>query len=336
MATLAVDAMGGDFGPQVTVPATLQAVEACKGLRVLLFGQKKLIESYLPKGLPAELGDRITILHCETMVANDESPAKAVRYKKQSSMAKMLEAVKTGAAEGCVSAGNTGALMALGKHTLGMSDSMERPAIISSLPRADGGRTLMLDLGANIGCDSELLYQFALMGCAVARCLDESGARPRVALLNVGSEASKGNDQVKAANELLLADPEIEYVGYIEGSDLFSGAAEVVVCDGFVGNVALKTMEGLARYIIAQVGQQFVHTWWQRLAKWLLWLFWQPIERTINPAAYSGAVLVGLQGLTVKTHGGSSIEEFARALVLAVEYVDKNFVARVESELQGH
>jgi glycerol-3-phosphate acyltransferase PlsX len=329
MITLAVDAMGGDFGPDVTIPAVQKAVSAQPDLRVLLFGDSGKMQTLLA-GQPS---DRIVVVHCEQSVGMGESPAIAIRTKKQSSMALMLAAVRDGEADGCVCAGNTGALMALSRHILKTTDSIDRPAIVSALPREDGKHTFVLDLGANVGCDSEQLYQFAVMGQAVAQVLDGSPS-PSIALLNIGSEDIKGNDQVKATNELLRADPSLNYIGYIEGSDLFRAKADVVVCDGFVGNVTLKTIEGLARYIMAQMKHEFNRNGWTRLFGWLVAPLWRKVEQRINPSGYNGAAFVGLRGVVVKSHGNANIEEFYQAMRFARQYVDKKLPEKIESLLK--
>ena len=261
-----------------------------------------------------------------------ESPAIALRTKKQSSMALMLQAVRDGDADGCVSAGNTGALMVLSRHILKTTESIDRPAIISALPREDGKHTFVLDLGANVGCDSEQLYQFAVMGQAVAQVLDDT-RQPSVALLNIGSEEIKGNDQVRAANDLLREDTGLNYIGYVEGSDLFRAKADVVVCDGFVGNVALKTIEGLARYVMSEVRREFRQNWWSRLLGLLVLPLWKKVEERINPSGYNGAAFVGLRGVVVKSHGNADAYEFNQAILSARQYVDKNLPQKIENLL---
>ncbi|MBA56200.1 MAG: phosphate acyltransferase [Pseudomonadales bacterium] len=329
MVTLAVDAMGGDFGPDVTVPAVLRALSEQQDLRVLLFGNQEKLQSMVgPRNV-----DRLTICHSEQIIGMGESPAVALRTKKQSSMAMMLNAVSAGQADGCVSAGNTGALMALSRHILKTTESIDRPAIISALPREDGKHTFVLDLGANVGCDSEQLYQFAVMGQAVAQVLDGS-RKPSVALLNIGSEEIKGNDQVKAANDLLRADTTLNYLGYVEGSDLFRDKVDVVVCDGFVGNVALKTIEGLARYIISEVRREFSRNWWSRILGMLVVPLWRKLESRINPSGYNGAAFVGLRGVVVKSHGNADAIEFNQAISAARQYVDKKLPEKIENLLR--
>lgn len=326
MVTLAVDAMGGDYGPRITVPATLDALKRQSDLRVLLFGDQDKIAPFLVP-LPA---DRFQIVHTRQAVDMGDSPSRALRAKKDSSMALMLKAVKEGLADGCVSGGNTGALMVLSRSILKTSESIDRPAIVSALPREDGGHTFMLDLGANVGSDSEQLYQFAIMGQAFAQVMD-GRTFPRIALLNIGSEEIKGNDQVKAASDLLKADSSINYVGFVEGSDLFRGQVDVVVCDGFVGNVALKTVEGLARFIMAETRKEFSRTPWHKLLGFLFSPVWRNVEKRINPGAYNGAVLAGLKGVVVKSHGDADAEEYCKAILSARDYVDKQLPQRIES-----
>lgn len=331
MVTLAVDAMGGDFGPRVTVPAIVQALKAQQDLRVLLFGRQSEIQPFLSSiaDFPAE---RLVVTHCEDVIGMADSPSVALRGKKNASLRVMLEAVRSGEADGCVSAGNTGALMAISRHVLRTTDCIDRPAIFSALPRSNGSHTYVLDLGANVGCDSEQLYQFARMGRAVVRVL-ENIPNPRIALLNIGSEDIKGNDQVKLAHELIRQDTQLNYVGFVEGSDLFIDKADVVVCDGFVGNVALKTVEGLARYIIGEVRNVFVSDWLGRFIGWLIRPYWRRIEARLNPGRYNGAALIGLKGVVVKSHGNAGEAEFLRALQLASEYVTKQLSIRIEQEL---
>jgi phosphate acyltransferase len=331
MVTLAVDAMGGDSGPRITVPAIVQALKAQQDLRVLLFGRQSEIQSFLPPAseIPPE---RLVVTHCDEVIGMAESPSTALRSKKNSSLRLMLEAVRSGEADGCVSAGNTGALMAISRHVLRTTDCIDRPAIFSALPRSDGRHTYVLDLGANVGCDSEQLYQFARMGRAVVRVL-ENIPNPRIALLNIGSEDIKGNDQVKLAHELIRQDQQLNYVGFVEGSDLFIDKADVVVCDGFVGNVALKTVEGLARYIIGEVRDVFASDWLGRIVGWLIRPYWRRIEARLNPGRYNGAALIGLKGVVVKSHGNAGEAEFLRAVQLASEYVTKQLSVCIEQEL---
>ncbi len=331
MVTLAVDAMGGDHGPRITVPAIVQALSARQDLRVLLFGRQSDIAPLLG-GAAVAIAQRLEVVHTDESVGMADSPSVVLRAKKDSSMRLMLDAVRDGRADGCVSAGNTGALMAMSRHVLKMADCIERPAIVSALPRPDGRHTFVLDLGANVSCDSEQLYQFARMGRAVARVLDGI-ANPRIALLNIGSEDSKGNDQVKLAQELIRADEQLNYIGYVEGTDLFGDSADVVVCDGFVGNVALKTIEGLARFILREIRTEFSRNWVGRFLAWLIQPYWRRIESRINPGRYNGAALVGLKGVVVKSHGNAKTQEFLQALLLAAQYVEKQLPEKIGQEL---
>lgn len=331
MVTLAVDAMGGDYGPRTTVPAIVLALSARQDLRVLLFGRQQDIASALGV-VPDSVSSRLEIVHTDEAVTMSDAPSVVLRAKKQSSMRLMLDAVRDGLADGCVSAGNTGALMAMSRHVLKMADCIERPAIVSALPRPDGRHTFVLDLGANVGCDSEQLYQFARMGKAVARVLDNI-QNPRIALLNIGSEDSKGNDQVKLAQELIRADGQLNYVGFVEGTDLFGDRADVVVCDGFVGNVALKTIEGLARFILREIRAEFSRNLVGRFLAWLIKSYWRRIEARINPGRYNGAALIGLRGVVVKSHGNAKTPEFLQALLLAEQYVEKRLPERIGQEL---
>lgn len=331
MVTLAVDAMGGDQGPRTTVPAVVQALSARQDLRVLLFGRKTDIERELAVQSQS-VSERLQIVHADDVVGMGDSPAQVLRTKKQSSMHLMLDAVSDGSAAGCVSAGNTGALMVISRHILRMQDCIERPAIVSALPKSDGRFTYLLDLGANVGCDSEQLYQFARIGRAVARVLAEI-EEPRIALLNVGSEDTKGNDQVKLAQELIRADHQLHYVGFVEGSDLFRDCADVVVCDGFVGNVALKTIEGLARFLVEEIRSVFSRDRVGRFLSWLMRAYWRRVEARLNPGRYNGAALVGLRGVVVKSHGNAGVAEFVQALLVAEQHVQKKLPERIAQEL---
>lgn len=331
MVTLAVDAMGGDVGPRVTVPAVVQALQAQQDLRVLLFGRQADIQPLLPPAATFA-PERLEVVHCNDVIGMADSPSSALRSKKDASLRRMLEAVRDGGADGCVSAGNTGALMAVSRHVLRTSDSIDRPAIFSALPRADGRHTYVLDLGANVGCDSEQLYQFARMGRAVVRVL-ENIANPRIALLNIGSEDIKGNDQVKLAHELIRQDRQLNYVGFVEGDDLFGDKADVVVCDGFVGNVALKTVEGFARYVLHQLHGGFAPDLRGRILHWLIRPYLRQMEVRLNPGRYNGAALIGLHGVVVKSHGRANTAEFLRAVQVATDYVAKRLSVRLEQEL---
>lgn len=321
MTTIAVDVMGGDAGPSETMPAVLTVLQEQSALRAFLVGDEACISPYLTD-LPLSLRERLEVVHTTEVIAMDELPSVALRTRKQASMRLAVELVRDDRATACVSAGNTGALMAISRFVLKTCAGVDRPAIISSLPTRHG-QTYMLDLGANIDSGSDQLYQFALMGAHVVRAL-HGIASPRVALLNIGEEAIKGNDRVKQANELLRADGELNYVGYIEGDGILSGDVDVIVCDGFVGNVALKSIEGVARFILNSFHASLGRSWWTRVLGWLCRPLYGPLLQRLDPGHYNGASLIGLRGVVVKSHGRAGQQEFAQALRLAVQEAELN------------
>lgn len=333
MTTIAVDAMGGDQGPEGLVSAALDVSQRHPGLSLILVGDKSIIEPILARSKnlsvdsdPADtvadsdggqLQGKVSIRHASQVITMDDKPAIALRTKKDASMRVAIDLVARGEADACVSAGNTGALMAISRFVLRTCEGIDRPAILSALPSLNG-QTFMLDLGANVDCNSEQLYQFALMGQAVAAALTGTES-PRVALLNIGEEDVKGNDQVKLANELLRADPGINYCGYIEGNDILSGKVDVIVCDGFVGNVALKSIEGTSKYFIVQLEAQLAELGWKKyLFGWLLRPMLRLFLKQFHPAAHNGATLVGLRGIVVKSHGAADQAAFSSAIELAI------------------
>ena len=311
--TLSLDAMGGDVGPDVVVPAGMLALQGDAGLRLVFVGDERKLRP-LVQGLPAELRKRVRVQHASQQVTMDESPSRALRMKKDSSMRIAIDLVKSDEAQACVSAGNTGALMATARFVLRMIPGIDRPAIITALPTMSG-HTHVLDLGANVDCEAEHLFQFAVMGAEVVRAVDGVDT-PRIALLNIGQEAIKGNDQVKKAARL-LSESALNYVGYVEGDGVYKGGVDIVVCDGFVGNVALKASEGVATMVAHYLRQSFTSS---RLAK-IAGLLARPVLRgfrkRIDPRRYNGASLVGLQGIVVKSHGGADALAFANAVKIA-------------------
>lgn len=319
--------MGGDYGHPVIIPAVLLALNEDKQLRVLLVGDKETLLAALSVN-GAQLDNRLEIVHAPEIIAMDEAPSQALRNKKRSSMRVAIELVRDGNAHGCVSAGNTGALMAISWYVLKTIESIERPAILARIPRADGC-TFLVDAGANIDSHSERLHQFALMGSAAATVLSQA-VRPKIALLNVGIEENKGNDRVKLANELLRADERINYIGYVEGSDIFSDKADVVVCDGFVGNIVIKTSEGMARFLVQQFQVTAGLNWKGRLIAWLLKPWLKGIWKKLDPGHYNGASLVGIKGVVVKSHGAASDREFLRAIKLAADEVHRDLPSAIE------
>ncbi|KAA8670723.1 phosphate acyltransferase PlsX [Pantoea dispersa] len=334
--TLAVDAMGGDFGPCVTVPAALQALASHSQLVLLLVGDPDIISSFLAKADSSLLG-RVQVIPAESVIASDAKPSQAIRNSRGSSMRVALELVKEGKAQACVSAGNTGALMGLAKLLLKPLDSIERPALMTVLPHQQHGKTVVLDLGANVDSDSEMLVQFAVMGAVMAEEVLEI-SQPRVALLNIGQEETKGLETIRAASAVLRASPQINYIGYLEGNDLLTGKTDVLVCDGFVGNVTLKTMEGVVRMFLSLLkssGEGKKRAWW---LKWLgRWIQKRLAKRFghLNPDQYNGACLLGLRGTVIKSHGAANQRAFAVAIEQAEQAVRKQVPERIAARLDA-
>ncbi|MBS0969896.1 phosphate acyltransferase PlsX [Chimaeribacter arupi] len=334
--TLALDVMGGDFGPSVTVPASLQALASNPELNLLLVGDPDAISPYLNRTDPSVM-TRLRVIPAESVIANDAKPAQAIRASRGSSMRIALELVKQGDAQGCISAGNTGALMGLAKVVLKPLEGIERPALMSVLPHQQRGRTVVLDLGANVACDSTMLVQFAVMGAVMAE--EVVGiTHPRVALLNIGEEEAKGPDNIREAAAVLKRTPTINYIGYLEGNDLLTGKTDVLVCDGFVGNVTLKTMEGVIRLFLSLLnssGEGKKKTWWVTLlGKWLQKRVAKRFGH-LNPDQYNGACLLGLRGTVIKSHGAANQRAFAVAIEQAVQAVQRQVPERIAARLEA-
>lgn len=311
--TIALDAMGGDFGPSVVVPAALKALDTHSDLHLVLVGDETSIRQHLG-GRTSVHQARLTIRHTTQKVDMDELPSHALRNKKDSSMRVAINLVKEGEAQACVSAGNTGALMAVARFVLKMLPGIDRPAIITALPSMEG-HTHVLDLGANVDVDAEHLLQFGLMGSVLATAVDNN-PRPRVGLLNIGEEEIKGNEQVKEAARLLTNSP-LNYIGFVEGDDIYKGGADVVVCDGFVGNVMLKSTEGAATMIAHFLKEGFTSGIYGRIAGLLALPVLGRIRSKIDPRRYNGASLLGLQGIVIKSHGAADVLAFANAIKIA-------------------
>lgn len=327
MITVAIDCMGGDFGPRVTVPAALNFLSSNADTRVILIGDSAEIgrQFRAPTGGADE---RIRVQHSTEVVRMDESPATALRSKKDSSMRVMVNLVKAGEADACVSAGNTGALMAIARFVLKTLPGIDRPAIVSILPTISG-RTYVLDLGANVDCGPDHLLQFGLMGASLVTAVEHK-ERPTVGLLNIGEEAIKGNEVVKRAAELLAASG-LNFVGNIEGDDIYRGKSDVVVCDGFVGNVALKTSEGLAQMLGAALKEEFSRNFYSKLAALVALPVISAFRRRFDHRRYNGATLIGLRGIVIKSHGSADVFGFQKALERAMEEVRGNVLARISS-----
>jgi len=322
--TIALDAMGGDHGPQVVVPAAVDFLKRDSRVNIILVGAEDRINQHLEGEVAS---DRIEIHHASQEVAMDEPPSKALRGKKDSSMRVAIDLVKQGRADACVSAGNTGALMATARFVLKMLPHVDRPAIISAIPSIES-HTWMLDLGANVDCTAEQLFQFAVMGSELVSAVDDDTSNPRVGLLNIGQEEIKGNEQVKGAHEL-LSQSSLNYVGYVEGDTIYRGGADVVVTDGFVGNVALKSSEGVAKMIGHFLKSGFKQTLLTRLAGLVAMPVLRKFRRRIDPRRYNGASLLGLRGIVIKSHGGADILAFENAIQIAVKAVHCNVSERI-------
>jgi len=312
--TIALDAMGGDLGPDAVVPAALATLERDDSVSLTLVGLPDVLEQ-TQRQAKDRYGDRLAFKAATEVVSMDEPPADALRRKKDSSLRVAIELVKSGEADACVSAGNTGALMATARYVLKMLPGIDRPAIISAVPGLEGP-TYMLDLGANIGCTPQQLLQFALMGSVVAGDMLEI-ARPRVGLLNIGLEDIKGNEIVREAGEL-LSRSDLNYVGFVEGDGIFHADVDVVVSDGFVGNVALKTMEGVATLISSFLKEEFHRNALRALQGLVAKSALEALRARLDPRRYNGASLVGLNGIVIKSHGSADQLAFETAVKTAI------------------
>ena len=313
--TVAVDCMGGDHGPSVTVPAAVEYLRAAADVNIVLVGLQDAINQQL-RSLSAENMPQLSVLHASEIVTMDESPAVALRGKKDSSMRVAINLVKDGSAHACISAGNTGALMAISRFVLKTLPNVERPAICSILPTRTG-HTYMLDLGANVDCTAEHLLQFGIMGSVLVSSI-EGKASPSVGLLNIGEEDIKGNEVVKRAAELLRASG-LNFYGNVEGDDIYKGTTDVVVCDGFVGNVALKASEGIIRMLGFYLREEFHRNLFTRVAGLIAKPVLNAFRNRIDPRQYNGATLLGLRGIVVKSHGSADHLAFRIAIGRAVD-----------------
>jgi len=320
MATIALDAMGGDFGPEVVVPAAALVAKKFNELNIILVGDETILRA-CAKLSQIDLDKQFEIQHASEVVEMHDEPANAVRKKKDSSMRVAINMVKEGRAQAVVSAGNTGALMATAKFVLKMIRGIDRPAICTTIP-SYGGHTHMLDLGANVDCSADHLFQFAIMGSVLAEAVD-STHKPNVGLLNIGSEDSKGNALVKQAN-VLLKDAPINYIGYVEGDDIYSNKVDVVVCDGFVGNVSLKTMEGVAKMISRMMREEFNQSILSKIAGLIAMPVLKRFKKRVDPGEYNGASMLGLNGIVIKSHGSANVDSYANAIEIALLEIEKS------------
>ncbi|MDS4070597.1 MAG: phosphate acyltransferase PlsX [Candidatus Competibacter sp.] len=327
--TIALDGMGGDVGPDTIVPAALRALKTSgDALRLVLVGQEDVLAARLAK-LKARGHPGIVIRHASQLVSMDESPAQALRAKKDSSMRVAINLVKQGEADACVSAGNTGALMATARFVLKTLPGIDRPAICTTLPTVRD-QTRVLDLGANVDSKAEHLLQFAVMGSVLAEV--NGIQRPRVGLLNIGEEDIKGNEQVREAARLLAAS-DLNYLGFVEGDGIYLDDVDVVVCDGFVGNIALKSSEGVAKLVRHYMTQEFKRNPLTRLAGLIALPVLRAFRRRIDPRRYNGASLLGLRSIVVKSHGGADALAFANAIQVAMLEVEQAVPRRIDAHL---
>ena len=323
--------MGGDHGPDVILPAALRFMKMRADFNLLLVGDREIIETGLKK-LNAAGNPRLEVQHASQTVEMDELPSRALRFKKDSSMRVAIDMVKAGRAQACVSAGNTGALVATARFVLKTLPGIDRPAICTSLPSITG-HTWMLDLGANIDSSPEHLFQFGLMGSVLARAVD-GNANPSVGLLNIGEEEMKGNETIREAAALLAASP-INYVGFVEGDDVYSGRVDVVACDGFIGNISLKSTEGAAKLIYHFIKREFTRNLFTRFAALVAMPVLRAFKRQVDPRRYNGASLLGLRGSVIKSHGGADALAFSHAIEVAAVVVEQNVPELISSQLQA-
>jgi glycerol-3-phosphate acyltransferase PlsX len=322
--------MGGDHGPSVTVPAALHFMRVDRDTRIVLVGRAEAIEPHLGTAL-AEFGERLRIQRASEVVGMDEAPALAMRNKKDSSMRVAVDLVKSGEAQAAVSAGNTGALMAISRFVLKTLPGIDRPAICSTLPTLRG-QTHVLDLGANVDCSPEHLLQFGIMGAMLVAAV-EHNERPSVGLLNIGEEEIKGNETVKQAGELLRKSG-LNFYGNVEGNDIYKGTVDVVVCDGFVGNVALKTSEGLAQMMATFLREQFSRNWLTKLAAVFAMSALKGFKHKLDSRRYNGAALLGLRGVVVKSHGAADSFAFEQAIWRAAEAARNRLIERISERME--
>jgi phosphate acyltransferase len=322
--------MGGDHGPHVTVPAALAFQASAPDVEIVLVGIGDAIEREL-KARGASAGPRLRVHAAGEVVAMDELPVQALRYKKNSSMRVAVNLVKSGAAHACVSAGNTGALMAISRFVLKTLPGIDRPAIATVLPNMKGGFTYVLDLGANVDCTAEQLMQFGIMGAMLVAAVEHK-ERPSVGLLNIGIEDIKGNETVKQAGELLRGSG-LNFYGNVEGDDIYKGTTDVVVCDGFVGNSVLKASEGVAKMIFMFLKTEFTRNPVRKFAGFIATPVFKAMRARLDPGRYNGASLLGLKGIVIKSHGSADAYAFGQAMHRAVEEVRNEVPQRIERQM---
>jgi glycerol-3-phosphate acyltransferase PlsX len=327
---IAIDCMGGDHGVPVTVPAALAFMKHQPDAQLLLVGRESDVKSHLPSTLPRG----IEVVHTDEVVEMHDPVALALRSKRNSSMRIAINLIKEGSADICVSAGNTGALMAIARFVLKTLDGIDRPAIAGVIPNQKGGQTTMLDLGANVDCGPDHLLQFAVLGAALVEAVEEK-ERPSIGLLNIGEEVIKGNDVVKQAGELLRAST-LNFYGNVEGNDIFKGTTDIVVCDGFVGNVALKSSEGLAQMLAGFIREEFTRGPLSKLQAITAMPVLNRFRRRVDYRRYNGASLLGLRGLVLKSHGSADVVAFESALKRGYEESRHRVLERTVAAMQPY
>ncbi|MBA2648570.1 MAG: phosphate acyltransferase PlsX [Legionella sp.] len=330
--SLAIDAMGGDHGLSVVIPACVRAAKNNPNLKLLVVGAEDKVSAALKKH-GVLTSKQFTVVNATEVVNMDELPSHALRNKKDSSMRVAINLVKEGHAQACVSAGNTGALMVIARFVLKTLPGIDRPAIVSEVPTIKG-RTWVIDLGANVDSCAEHLFQFAVMGSALVQAL-QNKSKPKIALLNIGVEEIKGNDQVKRTAHMLSECSLLNYIGYVEGDHFYTGEVDLLVCDGFVGNVALKASEGLAKLLISVLKDSFNKNWLTKLSGFIATPALKQLKLRLDPARYNGASLLGLNGIVVKSHGGATEEAFNYAIEEAVLEVKSNVVDLVRDKINN-
>jgi phosphate acyltransferase len=330
--TIAVDCMGGDHGVTTTLPASLASLQRYSELHLQLFGDLATIEAGTAKW-PADVRSRFTMLHAEQVVGMGEAPTNAYRKKRESSMRKAIDAVHTHSADGMVSSGNTGALALTATLVLRPIEGLDRPAIAAYLPTSQAQPVLMLDLGANAACSADVLLQFAIIGSALAQT--NGIAHPSVGLLNIGEELGKGNDTYKHAHGLMQDAPSLNFYGNIEGTDIYKRTVDVVVCDGFVGNIVLKTSEGLASMLKTMITEEFTRHWWTKALGALSYPVLSAFKKRIDHRTFNGAVMLGLNGIVVKSHGSADAFAFSSAIGRAYEAAHSHLIARLKASLDA-
>ena len=330
MATIALDAMGGDFGPEVVIPAAVHVVKKFRDIHIILVGDETRLRDFA-KDNNIDLDKHFEIQHASQVVEMHEDPRHAVRKKKDSSMRVAINMVKDGRAQAIVSAGNTGALMATAKFVLKTLPGIDRPAICTTIPSYTG-HTHMLDLGANVDSSAQQLFQFAVMGSVLAEAVDNTH-KPKVGLLNIGSEDGKGNAQVKEADTFLKSGP-FNYIGYIEGDDIYSDKVDVVVCDGFVGNISLKTMEGVAKMIATMMREEFKRSIFSMFAGLIAMPVLNRFKKRVDPRMYNGASMLGLTGIVIKSHGSADVLSYANAIEIALLEVEKSVPEHIRERME--